>query len=392
MTDLPPQLGRGHPRFQVDAGSLLGTRGPEVAVAFRIPYGELYFQHEADGFAAEFDLIILLLDGKRQVGGDLWPIRVVASDESETRSQTTFYRKIIQVPVEPGKLRAKVSVTEKDSGRSSQVEWDVVVPRYREERISLSSLWITREVDSTAVRLPPPGWVLSHRFGRPFETLQVVGQVYRKEADVPVELTWRIRAGKNKEVQKGTQTLPAATPASFVIEPNLERLWLGDYTFEVEVRSDGREATRRFLFQMDETMVSLSANMEQSLELVRLIATADEVRALEDAAPADREAAWERFWKEHDPTPGTKENEFKTEFFERVRYANEHYGVLEPGWKSDRGKTYIQYGPPDEIESRPSSLNGLAVEIWSYLRLGRRFVFVDYDGFGRYELYQPGRS
>ena len=45
------------------------------------------------------------------------------------------------------------------------------------------------------------------------------------------------------------------------------------------------------------------------------------------------------------PNPSTPENEFKQSFFERVRYANENYGVLEPGWRSDRGRLYIKYGP-----------------------------------------------
>ena len=64
----------------------------------------------------------------------------------------------------------------------------------------------------------------------------------------------------------------------------------------------------------------------------------------------------------------------------------------EPGWRSDRGRIYIKYGQPEQVESRPSRVDGLAVEVWTYIDLGLRFVFVDYDGFGRYELYQPGRS
>jgi len=74
-----------------------------------------------------------------------------------------------------------------------------------------------------------------------------------------------------------------------------------------------------------------------------------------------------------------------------VRHANEHFSVLGPGWRSDRGRIYIQHGPPDQIESHPFNLDTPAYEIWIYLRLGRRYVFVDYDGYGRFELYSPGR-
>ena len=74
-----------------------------------------------------------------------------------------------------------------------------------------------------------------------------------------------------------------------------------------------------------------------------------------------------------------------------LAYADDHFSVLGPGWRSDRGRIYIQYGPPDQVESRPMNLDSAAYEIWTYIREGRRFVFVDYGGFGRYELYQPGR-
>jgi GWxTD domain-containing protein len=55
-----------------------------------------------------------------------------------------------------------------------------------------------------------------------------------------------------------------------------------------------------------------------------------------------------------DPTPDTVENEFKEEHYRRIAYANEHYASGIPGWKTDRGRIYITYGPPDEIESHPS--------------------------------------
>ena len=68
----------------------------------------------------------------------------------------------------------------------------------------------------------------------------------------------------------------------------------------------------------------------------------------------ERESFIEQFWLRRDPTPDTEENEFKEEHYRRIAYANEHYGSGIPGWKTDRGRIYIMYGPPDEIESHPS--------------------------------------
>jgi len=68
----------------------------------------------------------------------------------------------------------------------------------------------------------------------------------------------------------------------------------------------------------------------------------------------ERESFIENFWLRRDPTPDTIDNEFKDEHFERIAYSNEHFASGIPGWKTDRGRIYIMYGKPDEIESHPS--------------------------------------
>jgi GWxTD domain-containing protein len=68
----------------------------------------------------------------------------------------------------------------------------------------------------------------------------------------------------------------------------------------------------------------------------------------------ERDQFIEAFWQRRDPTPDTEENEFKEEHYRRIEYANEHFAAGIPGWKSDRGRIYIVYGPADEIESHPS--------------------------------------
>jgi len=68
----------------------------------------------------------------------------------------------------------------------------------------------------------------------------------------------------------------------------------------------------------------------------------------------ERENFIENFWLRRDPTPDTVENEFKEEHYRRIAYANENFASGIPGWKTDRGRIYITYGPPDEKESHPS--------------------------------------
>src|SRR5271156_5528990 len=68
----------------------------------------------------------------------------------------------------------------------------------------------------------------------------------------------------------------------------------------------------------------------------------------------ERDQFIEGFWQRRDPTPDTEENEFKEEHYRRIEYANEHFAAGLPGWKTDRGRIYIMYGPADEIDAHPS--------------------------------------
>lgn len=72
------------------------------------------------------------------------------------------------------------------------------------------------------------------------------------------------------------------------------------------------------------------------------------------ATDEERESFIENFWERRNPNPGNPENEFKEEYYRRIAYANEHYASGIPGWKTDRGRIYIMYGPPNEVDSHPS--------------------------------------
>jgi GWxTD domain-containing protein len=88
---------------------------------------------------------------------------------------------------------------------------------------------------------------------------------------------------------------------------------------------------------------------------VPYIITDEEKRAFKNLTTDDeREQFIEAFWERRNPNPGSPENEFKEEYYRRIAYANEHYASGIPGWKTDRGRIYIMYGPADEVDSHPS--------------------------------------
>jgi GWxTD domain-containing protein len=73
------------------------------------------------------------------------------------------------------------------------------------------------------------------------------------------------------------------------------------------------------------------------------------------ATDAERDYFIQQFWLRRDPTPGTPENEFKEEHYRRIARAVQMFSTATlSGWRTDRGRIYIVYGPPDEIDSHPS--------------------------------------
>ncbi|HJT27781.1 MAG TPA: GWxTD domain-containing protein [Pyrinomonadaceae bacterium] len=138
---------------------------------------------------------------------------------------------------------------------------------------------------------------------------------------------------------------------------------------------------------------------------VDLILTQSERDAWKKLATDDeREKFIEDFWHSRDPDPDTEENEFKQEFFERVAYANEHFSSGKPGRLTDRGRIYIKFGKPDEVESHPAgglydrpsyegggSTSTYPFEKWFYrhipnVRSGVELEFVDPTRSGEYRL------
>ncbi len=125
----------------------------------------------------------------------------------------------------------------------------------------------------------------------------------------------------------------------------------------------------------------------------------------------EREQFIEGFWQRRDPTPDTVENEFKEEHYRRIAYANERFSSGIPGWRTDRGRMYIMWGPPDSIEShsagstydRPMSEGGGQTTVygfddWNYHYMegiGQNITieFVDPTGTGEYHITNnPGEK
>ena len=146
-------------------------------------------------------------------------------------------------------------------------------------------------------------------------------------------------------------------------------------------------------------------------DVVYIISPEERQAFLQLETNEEREQFIEAFWLRRSSNPDLPDNDFKEEHYRRIAYANEHFASGVPGWKTDRGRIYIIWGKPDEIESHPTggtydrpieegggSTTTYAWERWRYRYLegiqeNVELEFVDPSGSGEYHLtMDPGEK
>ena len=118
------------------------------------------------------------------------------------------------------------------------------------------------------------------------------------------------------------------------------------------------------------------------------------------------------FWKQRDPTPQTLKNEYKEDYYSRIKTADTFFFERKPGSETERGRILLLYGRPDDISKdnlpngplilndgsiiksyeiwiydKPAGSNAMIENIFSNIYPGRmKFVFADMIGFGEFDL------
>jgi len=119
-------------------------------------------------------------------------------------------------------------------------------------------------------------------------------------------------------------------------------------TLTKEQRKAQKDKARRTLKELD------SQYKQWLNEDVVYIISPDERNAfLQLDTNEEREQFIEQFWLRRSTNPDLPDNDFKEEHYRRIAYANEHFASGIPGWKTDRGRLYIMWGPADEVDSHP---------------------------------------
>jgi GWxTD domain-containing protein len=161
--------------------------------------------------------------------------------------------------------------------------------------------------------------------------------------------------------------------------------------YELEVISTYRDQTIKtkkvFSFYWTETPDS-PRDLTAALDQMRYIIEADSVGWALKQNYDEKLGYFKRFWKRVDPNPETEKNELMDEYYLRVNTANQAFATLsQDGWQTDRGRIFIKFGEPDDIERHPFEIDSQPYEIWRYYSNRKVFLFVDRTSFGDYYLH-----
>jgi GWxTD domain-containing protein len=185
-----------------------------------------------------------------------------------------------------------------------------------------------------------------------------------------------------KRSSQGWKTLYVPLP--------LEKLEPGSYTLEVQYRSG--KAVKRDVHQFHVTWPSHPFSLtdpDLAVDAIRYIAKESEIDGMMSGSAERRAESFHRFWRERDRDTTTAYNEAMAEYYYRVDETMRKFSTAREndGYKTDRGRIYILYGPPPKSERVLQPTSG-PKEIWTYDRIHKRFIFIDPAKNGNYILSQ----
>lgn len=362
-----------------------------IKLDLAVPFSELVFERRDDGtFASRLRLRVLVLDQDgRQSTGQVWTESIVVATAAGTRSGTDWLQKRYALRVQPGKQRVLVSVEVVGTNRQRSSERWIDVPESPLGALRLGEVqfWQQRAAAPAEAELVPnPAATYRRGSGDPHVRCEVQDPL-GGDSVATYEVAFRVVDESEHVVLLDSLRLES-NRARFELRLDLrvQALYLGGYKLELVVRRGTRRAETSAVFDLGFAALTWGGNLRETLDMLALVLPPGDVDSLRQAPPQAREARWRALWARSDPDPATSENEFMEEVFERVRFANARFAGREPGWRSDRGRIYVRFGRPSQVDRLGDRASAGAVERWTYARGNRVFVFVDADGRGDYVL------
>jgi GWxTD domain-containing protein len=362
-----PIRGEGSFEFYVDIASLpSGGPGTIQLLQIAVPTKELRYVEKDGSFVAEVRFSISLSSGDKVVYKKLSQMKDSRDAMPRVKDLSSFLCHIDSCAVAPGAYRLTVKVEDlqhrkktllgilRKTYHSSTVKDAAFDVRpFPANEIALADPILVWEFDRGGQFIPNPMQI----YGLRKDTLSVFVQASIPETAAADSLDVRLALTKDtgEAIEEALFKVPVkGDRIAFLRKVDLTTYSAGAYRLTVEARAAGG------LF------ASSSKDFSVAWELVNWQKPARDImfearmllddRRFDDFARmslGEQEAFMQGFWKKLDPTPQTAVNEVFEKFTSRVRYADAHFGSFQRGALTERGFTYIQFGPPDEIIQKP---------------------------------------
>lgn len=399
----------------VDFSRFRGSE-PMLYVEFYYSFSQrsLTYVVDGEGLSAAVDLSISIAKEDSAVFFDRWLVPHSFPDTSAVPGSVNLVA-ISAVELSEGDYVATVIGRDRnDPARQDTVLVAIPIAPFDNSRVLLSDLELANSI-------------LEGSEGSPFykNTLEVIpnargifgsqqlcylyAEVYNLQADT-AEVDYYLKTvvvdAARREVLNRKKPRKRTTESAVIVDQIIVgRMHTGTYSVGLMIVDSAdnilSSASKR-LFVYNETMgidstlarpqlrglASLYASMsegdlDQEFAYARYEARDEDKRQYEALTGVDAKRAFlEEFWAQRPPG-------LRGEYLERVAFANQYYRVLgRPGYRTDRGRVHIVYGPPSDYDRHPNEPQSRPYEIWTYEEIqgGVMFAFVQRVVNGEYEL------
>ncbi len=376
---------------------------PHVRVTAEVPFHNLVFFKRHDRYTADWQVFLEVRNARGDSLVGTWVISGSATVRryEDTRRRGMRARAWRVIDLRPGDYRMHARVAVRGTRITMEREIVAHVPDFVTAGMGFTTPRIVyvrpgdvvpfaRWSDVSARAHPASDDSLDAAFDR--EPLVRFGLYLEPASGQPVDgrVAWAVRDARGELVRYGRHPVHIrGRDDEWCIGLRVDDWPAGRYRVELSAEAGERRARASVEFRVDVTRAMLTTGFDDTVEMLRIVYGDDDaLRALREAPRARRLAAWRAFWDAHDPDPTTPNNEALREFLDRVDTVLERFSDTEPGWRTDRGRVFLRFGPPDRIERAPDQRNRGEYEIWRYFDSGRTFVFYDMFGLGDFRLVE----
>jgi GWxTD domain-containing protein len=415
-----PISSEGTIKYWVDGAAFAGDSGKTwQEIYWTLPVRDFVVRQNAGQRTISYKTVIQLRDssGKYFINEDwISNLNVPTAQEVERRDLAIPDLMVVN-NLKPGDYRIKFMVSDMNGGNIGTLEKEIIVPFLNPEILAVSQIQVASDIylDSLKNRFskgklqikPHP----SREFGGAYGNLYYYFEVYRPASDttggsrfVQISLNSTtqqvINTIANNEItertgqiiQTGGVSLDSFPEGLYILKAQLKDgngKLLAYSQAGIKINRIPLSAAAGARDKLDEELQTLLKEGGEYFYEIEYIASSRDIVQLKKLDENGKKEFLRRFWKSRDSDPATPENEALLEHARRYKAADLKFGELNrggmKGCQTDRGRLYIKYGLPNEVETKTMQGQFRPVEIWRYYD-GNKFVFVDKSSFGRFQL------